>query len=188
MPLTVVAVTVPCNAAVPATRVAVMTRPLSVAITLPRQSCTWIAGCGAKITPAVALAGGAVWNPKVLAPPEPKLIAGLVLAVLALLVMSVAVTVALLPVVRVIAKVFVPATNAVLAGRIAFTSLELRPTVSVTLVAMFQFASTALTVTLNAVQADCAVGVPLFPLLVPGTVVSPGANNCSLTKVPALTV
>src|SRR5260370_39548242 len=97
MPLTVVALTVPCNAAVPATRVAVMTRPLSVAITLPRQSCTWIAGCGAKITPAVTLAGGAVWNPKVLAPPEPKLIAGLVLAVLALLVMSVAVTVPLVP-------------------------------------------------------------------------------------------
>jgi len=50
-------------------------------------------------------------------------------------------------------KVFVPATIAAFAGRVAFASVDVRPTVFV-LLTTFQFASTAFTVTLNAVTAD----------------------------------
>ena len=53
---------------------------------------------------------------------------------------------------------------------------------------MSQFASTALTVTVRAVPAVWAVGVPVFPLAVPGAAVSPGTNNCSFVKAPALIV
>src|SRR5438093_3224887 len=52
----------------------------------------------------------------------------------------------------------------------------------------FQFASTALTVTLNAVPAVCAAAVPVLPEPVPGAAVSPGASSCNFTKAPALTV
>ena len=52
----------------------------------------------------------------------------------------------------------------------------------------FQFASTAFTVTLKAVPAVCAVGVPVLPAVVPGAPVSPGARSCIFTKVPELTV
>ena len=51
----------------------------------------------------------------------------------------------------------------------------------------FQLASTALTVTLKAVPAVWAAGVPVLPVVVPGAGVSPGANNCSFTKPAALT-
>ena len=77
----------------------------------------------------------------------------LVLAVLVPSVMSVAVTVPLPAVFKVTLNVLVPATSAALAGKVAFRSLDVIPTVSVTLFTRFQFASTALTVTLNDVPA-----------------------------------
>jgi hypothetical protein len=100
--------------------------------------------------------------------------AGLVLPVLAGCVMSEAVTVALPAVLSVILKLFVPATNAALAGNAALLSEEARLTVSVTLVTAFQKLSTALAVTLNAVPAVCALGVPVLPLPVAGAAISPG--------------
>src|SRR5258707_11111369 len=51
-----------------------------------------------------------------------------------------------------------------------------------------QFASTAFTVTVNAVPAVRAVGDPVFPLAVPGAAVSPGINSCNFANAPALTV
>src|SRR5437899_8849278 len=62
------------------------------------------------------------------------------------------------------------------------------PTVCVIVFTRFQYASTDLTVTLKAVPAAWAVGVPLLPVAVPGAAVSPGTSNCSFTNGPALTV
>src|SRR5436190_870308 len=101
---------------------------------------------------------------------------GLVLGVFVPSVMSVAVTVALPAVLRVTLKFWLPLDRAALAGRVALRSEALRPTVSVTLVRRFQLASTALTVTLKAEPAVCALAVPVLPLLVPGAAVSPGTN------------
>ena len=84
------------------------------------------------------------------------------------------------------AKLRVPLTSAALAGKVALASLELMATLSLVLTT-FQLASTALTVTLKAVPAVCAEGVPLLPLTVAGAAVSPGANNCNLARGPALT-
>src|SRR6266550_2035859 len=112
----------------------------------------------------------------------------LVLAVLVPSVLSVAVTVRLPPDFKVTLKVFVPATRAALAGSTALLSDEVIATVSVAFVITFQLASTALTVTLNAVPAVWAVGEPVLPVAVPGADASPGANNCSLAKAPTLTV
>ena len=56
-------------------------------------------------------------------------------------------------VLKVTLKLCVPPANAALAGKTALVSDEVIPTVSVTLVIRFQFASTALTVTLKAVPA-----------------------------------
>ena len=61
-------------------------------------------------------------------------------------------TVALPPVLRVTLNVLVPPESAALAGKIAFASLDVIATVSLVLI-KFQFASTALTVTLKAVPA-----------------------------------
>ena len=80
-------------------------------------------------------------------------VAGLVFGLLAPLVMSVAVKVALPAVFAVTAKVFVPATSAAFAGRDAFASELVIPAVSVTVLTRFQFASTAFTVTLKLVPA-----------------------------------
>src|SRR5437773_1228499 len=102
--------------------------------------------------------------------------AGLVLLVLVLSVKSEAVSVALPAVLKVTLKFFVPLTSAALAGKVALPSVQAMATVSLVLIT-FQFASTALTVTLKAVPAACAVGVPIFPVLLPGAAVSPGANN-----------
>src|SRR3989440_514416 len=113
--------------------------------------------------------------------------AGLVLAVFAPSVLSLAVTVRLPAVFSVTLKVFVPATNAALAGNVALASLEVIPTVCVFVLTRFQLASTALTVTVNAPAAVWAVGVPVFPVAVPGAAVSPGTNNCNFTSAPALT-
>src|SRR5436190_5780197 len=52
----------------------------------------------------------------------------------------------------------------------------------------FQLASTALTVTLNAVPAVRAVGEPVLPVAVPGAAVSPGISNCNFANEAALTV
>ena len=51
----------------------------------------------------------------------------------------------------------------------------------------FQLASTALTVTVKAVPEAAGDGCPTLPLAVPGAALSPGTNNCSLTKEPGLT-
>ena len=112
---------------------------------------------------------------------------GLVFAVLAPSVMSVAVTVRD-PVVRsVTEKVCVPATSAALDGRLAWPSEDVIPTVSVELTG-FQFASTALTVTVNAAPEVRALGVPVLPEALPGAAVSPGRRSWSFVKAPASTV
>src|ERR1051325_9809929 len=111
---------------------------------------------------------------------------GLVLAVLLPSVVSVAVSVRLPAVLSVTLKVFVPATSAALAGIVALASLEVIATVSLVLTT-FQFASTALTVMVNAVPAVCAVGVPVLPVGVPGAAISPGTNTCNFVNPPALT-
>src|SRR6266581_9087362 len=99
---------------------------------------------------------------------------GLVLAILVPSVTSVAVTVRLPAVFRLMLKIPVPLSSAPLAGKLALLSDEVRPTVSVALVTRFQLASTPFTVTLEAVPAVCAVGAPLLPVGVPGAAVSPG--------------
>src|SRR5262245_23282131 len=112
------------------------------------------------------------------------MIAGLVLAVLLTLLMSLAVTVRDPAVANVTLNAFVPETSAALAGRVAALSLEVMPTVSVTDETTFQLASTALAVTLKAVPAICVLGDSVLPEPVPGAAVSPGTNNCSFTNAP----
>src|SRR5262249_21397977 len=90
-------------------------------------------------------------------------------------------------VLRVTLKVCVPPTSAALDGRTALVSDEVIATMSVALVIKFQFASTALAVTVNAVPAVCAVGDPVLPVALPGEAVSPGARICNLANAPALT-
>src|SRR5207249_5905169 len=101
-------------------------------------------------------------------------------------VASDAVTVAVPAVLSVTLKLFVPLTNCALPGRTALASLEVIATLSLVLTT-FQFASTALTVTLNAVPAVRGEGVPVLPLAVPGAAVSPGTSNCSLANAPGPT-
>src|SRR6185503_17092441 len=113
--------------------------------------------------------------------------AGLVLAVLVASVMLEAVIVQLPALFMVTAKVRVPAVIAALAGSVSLASVVVMPTVWV-LLTTFQVASTALTVTLKAVPAICAAGVPVLPLALPGAAVSPGTSSCIFTNVPALTV
>src|SRR6059036_2119805 len=108
-------------------------------------------------------------------------IEGLVFAVMAGVVISLAVTVQFPAVFSVTLKALVPATRAAFPGRPAPPSLEVIPTVSVELTT-FQFASTAFTVTVNATPAVRAVGVPVFPLTVPGAAVSPGTSSCSFVN------
>src|SRR6185437_3378796 len=113
--------------------------------------------------------------------------AGLVLAVIAPFVMSVAVNVFDPAVFGVTGSVLVPATRAVLAGSAALASVDVIPTVSVELTT-FQFASTALTTTLKAPPAVCADGLPVLPEAVPGAAVSPGSRIWSFVNAPALIV
>src|SRR6266702_1602513 len=113
--------------------------------------------------------------------------AGVVLLVMPVCVVSEAVTVALPAVLGVTLKVLLPLESDAGAGGVALMSLELIATVSLVLTT-FQFASTALTVTVKAVPAVCADGVPVLPMGVPGAAVSPGASNCNLVKAPELTV
>ena len=74
---------------------------------------------------------------------------GLVLGVVASFEISVAVTVWLPPVLRLIEKLFVPETNAASGGKVAPLSEEVIPTVSVIVEIRFQLSSTALTITLK---------------------------------------
>src|ERR1043166_2934270 len=111
----------------------------------------------------------------------------LVLLVIPACVTSEPVTVALPPVFNVTLKLLVPLTSAALAGSVALLSLEVIATVSFVLI-KFQFASTALTVTLKAVPAAWVVGVPVLPLTLPGEAASPGASTCSFANAPAFTV
>src|SRR6266567_487347 len=79
------------------------------------------------------------------------------------------------------------AESGALASKVAVELVEVIPTVSVTVLTRFQLVSTALTVTLNAVEAIWARGVPVLPLAVPGAALSPGTNSCSLANGPTLT-
>src|SRR5439155_2911091 len=101
--------------------------------------------------------------------------------------MSVAVTVWEPGVLSVTLTVRVPDDIAPLAGNVALESLDVVPTVCV-LLTRFQFASTALIVTLKAVSAVSAVGEPVLPVAVPGAAVSPGTKSCNFTNAPAFTV
>ena len=73
-------------------------------------------------------------------------------------------------------KDLVPATNAALAGNVALVSPEVMAMASLVLI-KFQLASTALTVTLNALPAVCAFGVPVLPVGEPGNALSPGVRS-----------
>jgi len=92
---------------------------------------------------------------------------------------SVAVTVWLPAVFKVTLKLPAPLVSIASAGKVAAASLEVSATVGVALVITFQFASTALTVTVKTVPAVCAAGVPVLPVVVPGAAVSPGSRICS---------
>src|SRR3989442_89811 len=82
-------------------------------------------------------------------------------------------------VISVTLNVCVPDDNARFPGIVAFVSVEVIPTVSAGAeVTTYQFASTAFTVTVNAVPA-VTFGVPVFPLAVPGAAVSPGIKSGS---------
>ena len=105
-------------------------------------------------------------------------VAGLVFAVIAPFVMSVAVKVFEPAVFGVTESVFVPATSAVFAGR-RRVGVGGRDADGVGGATTFQFASTALTVTLKEPPAVCADGVPVLPVAVPGAAVSPGAGSAA---------
>src|SRR5262245_61523822 len=96
--------------------------------------------------------------------PTLTVIEGLVLAVLLPSDASDAVRVRVPEVFSVTLKVCVPETSAVFAGNAAFASDEVSATVSPTELTKFQFASTALTVTLNAAPAVWAEGEPVLPV------------------------
>ena len=112
-----------------------------------------------------------------------------VLAVLVPSVLLVAVIAQEPGVLKVILKVLVPETKAAFTGNIAAPSV-----VSIAIVfpgaldTTFQKASTAFTVTVNELTVVCPVGVPVFPLPVPGAAVSPGNSICNLANAPGLTV
>src|SRR5262249_13843269 len=112
---------------------------------------------------------------------------GLVLEVLLPSVRSVAVRVKLPVVLNVTVRFVVPASRSATGGRVAVTSLELRPTVSLSVLTRFQKASTALTVTSKPLPAIWVAGVPVLPEAVPGAALSPGTSNCNCAKVAGLT-
>src|SRR5437899_7613826 len=114
-------------------------------------------------------------------------IAGLVLAVLLPSLRSLAVRVKLPFVPKETERLVVPAPKATAKGRLAVGLLELKPSVSLTVLILLYKLSTALTVTENVVLATCALGVPVFPLIVPGAAVSPGTSNWSLLNGPVPT-
>src|ERR1041385_8275838 len=107
----------------------------------------------------------------------------LVFELIAGFVMSEAVIVAVPAVWQVTLKVWVPPVSEPLAGKVAFASLEVIAHTSDAVLIGFQLASTALTVTLNELPAVCAIGVPVFPVALPATAVSPGNRTCNLAKL-----
>src|ERR1041384_7620901 len=117
--------------------------------------------------------------------PALTVMVGLVLAVLLPSLTSLAVTVREPTVLSVMLKLPVPLASAAFAGKVALLSEEVIPTVSLTVGTMFQFASPALIVTLNADPAVRAVGAPVLPVALPGEAVSPGTRSCNLANAPA---
>src|SRR5439155_2420365 len=113
---------------------------------------------------------------------------GLVFAVFEPSLRSEAVSVLLPELLKVTLKVLVPDVRGALAGSVALLSEDVIPTLSVMVLIWFQFASTALTVTLKAMAAVCVDGLPVFPVALPGDAASPGTSSCSFTNTPALTV
>src|SRR5947207_2498407 len=162
----------------------------STALTVTLNGVPEVCAVGVPVLP-VAVPGAAVSPGRricsLVKAPTLAVIDGLVFAVLVASVMAEAVIVQLPTLLKVTAKVLVPPVRAALAGWVSLASVVVMPTVSV-LLARFQFASTALTVTLKAVPAICAAGVPVLPMGLPGAAVSPGTSSCSFTKAPALTV
>jgi hypothetical protein len=104
-------------------------------------------------------------------------------AVIEPFVVSVAVTVAVPAVLAVTEYVCVPATSAALDGSAAFVS-ELEIAIELADVTGFQFASTALTVTVKAEPAVRADGAPVLPVAVPGAALSPGMRIWSFVNAP----
>src|SRR6185503_13071471 len=113
--------------------------------------------------------------------------AGLMLAVLLPSVRSVAVRVKLPLALKVTIRLVVPETNAAAGGRVAVRSLELRPTVSLTVLTRFQKASTALTVGEKELPTVWPLGEPVLPEGVPGAGLSPGTSSCNWVKAAGLT-
>jgi len=72
-------------------------------------------------------------------------------------------------------------------GKVALASLELRPTMSLTVLTTFHWESTALKITPKELPTVCPLGVPVLPDAVPGAAVSPGNSNCSLLNGPVPT-
>src|ERR1051325_1986269 len=102
--------------------------------------------------------------------------------------MSVAVSVRLPAALSVTLNVWLPDERAAFAGKVAFASDDVMPTVSLVLI-KFQQASTERTVTLNGVPAVCAAGVPVLPppATFPGDAVSPGTSSCNFANAPTFT-
>ena len=163
----------------------------STAFTVTRNAAPTAGAVGVPVLP-VAVPGAAV-SPGISScsfvnAPGFAVVAGLVFAVFVPSVMFVAVTVRVPAVLRVMLSVRVPAASAMFAGNVALASLDVTPTVWVTELTRFHCASTAFTVTVNAVPAVRAVGVPVLPVAVPGAAVSPGISSCSFVNAPAVTV
>ena len=130
------------------------TVPPEVGTLLPSASFSWTVIVEVELPFAVIEPGAAlIVEVAVEAAPALIVVAGLVLAVLEPSLMSVAVKVALPAVLAVTAKVLVPATRAALPGSVAAPSELVMAAVSVTVLTVFQLASTALTVTLKLVPA-----------------------------------
>src|SRR5438445_6012 len=154
----------------------------STALTVIRKAAPAVCAAGEPVLPEAV--PGATVSPGVSTSslenaPARTPIVGLVLLVMAGRVTSAAVTVALPAVLNVTVKLkfWVPPTKAAFAGMVAFGSLEVMPTVSLTVLIKFQLASTALTVTLKGTPAARGEGVPVLPLVLPGAAVSPGTSN-----------
>src|SRR5437016_9133752 len=124
---------------------ALTTIPLAIAVP---------AVCAVGVAPVLPVAvPGAAVSPgsricSLVTAPALTVIGGLVLAALLPSLVSVAVRVQVPTVLLVRLKDLVPATSGVVAGNAALASVEVRPTVSATVLTRFQLASTALTVTL----------------------------------------
>src|SRR5690349_21165163 len=93
----------------------------------------------------------------------PTVMAGLVLEDLVPSVRSLAVRVKLPVALKTTVRLVVPAASAVADGRVAVASLELSPTVSLTVLTRFHCASTALIVTPKLLPTIWPLGVPVLP-------------------------